>query len=95
MKKIAVLIFILFGMSVLAYEVYDNIDKSAVGKMKNVPIDKLDYDNYLDDPSESVYESEQEQYVYKNYGSTESGEYLNRGDAANYNGGSDFDRNYE
>lgn len=54
----------------------------------------LDYDNYIGDPSQAIYNETQETYIYDNYGSTESMEYLNRGDAGNYNGGSDFDRNY-
>ena len=56
--------------------------------------DSLDYDNYINDPSQEIYNSTQNQYIYDNYGSSASMEYLNRGDAANYNGGGDFDRNY-
>lgn len=52
------------------------------------------YDKYLKDPSEAVYNEEQNRDIYNNYGSSESMEYLNRGDADYYNGGSDFDRNY-
>lgn len=52
------------------------------------------YNIYLKDPSEAIYNAEQEREIYDNYGSSASMEYLNRGDANSYNGGSDFDRNY-
>ena len=52
------------------------------------------YQIYREDPSQYVFESELDSYIYNNYGSTESMDYLNRGDADSYNGGSEFDRNY-
>ena len=68
-------------VSVVNYSVY------------NDPSDYL-YNVYLKDPSEAIYNAEQGREIYDNYGSSESMEYLNRGDANYYNGGSDFDRNY-
>ena len=63
----------------------------------NTPSLYQEYQHYLnwhDDPSLSVYEAEQENYIEQNYGSSESMEYLNRADSDSYWGGSDFDRNY-
>lgn len=54
----------------------------------------LDYDNYIKDPSQAIYNETQDLYIFENYGSSASMEYLNRGDAGSYSGGSDFDRNY-
>lgn len=97
MKKILILILIFLGLSSFA-EVNNTSDSVSVTNdyfyQKNTEATGLDYDNYIDDPSQAVYNATQNQYIYDNYGSSASMEYLNRGDAGNYNGGSDFDRNY-
>lgn len=97
MKKILILILIFLGLSSFA-EVNNTSDSVSVTNdyfyQKNTEATGLDYDNYIDDPSQAVYNATKNQYIYDNYGSSASMEYLNRGDAGNYSGGSDFDRNY-
>ena len=56
--------------------------------------DYYDDENYSKDPSQAIYDATQEQYIYDNYGSSASMDYLNRADSGSYSGGSDFDRNY-
>ena len=91
MKKFLVLAIILgLGTIVFCYE-NNNTDNSNVSETKSV---EDEYLNWSDDPSQAVYNAEQESYVEQNYGSTSSMEYLNRADSDEYSGGSDFARNY-
>lgn len=93
MKRFLIISLVMTGLITMAEEVtvtndyfYDDYDNQTNASTT--------YERYKADPSQAVYDGALSQYIYDNYGSSESMDFLNRGDAGSYNGGSDFDRNY-
>jgi len=82
-KLVVILVFLAFGCSVSAEDTNVSSDY----------FNDLYFYDYRVEPSQAIFEAEQNNYIEENFGSSASYEYLNSPDDNSW-GGNDFDRNY-